>query len=560
MKTTVIGPLTIAATVWLVPATSSAAVFQYAVPVETTKGQRDAFCWIPPEAQRIRGVVLGGMTLAEREIAKDPVIRRACTEEQLAIVFLKCGLGSADIDRVLVDFATSSGYDELTYAPLFFMGHSAGGPQAKALAIEMAPRCFGLMLYRGGVPGGDQVVPPGIPVLMMIGQFDEFGRTMRDERGRETWEGGRDALAAFRSADKRNLASVVVEPGAGHFAWSERNAQYLAHFIRKAARARIPAHSYESVEKDASLLAIDHRQGWFTDLNGIKSSAESRCAAYADYSGDRSQAAWHFDREMAEATIAYHKDGFGKRDQFIRWEDPHWVDAGARFFFTKLTWVDLGSTLQVHPVFADVYPGQYKGRGPRWLEAGSPVGHCDTRIRVKPVGGPIIAMGSDRLTIRFDALSPASERARVTFMAYHEGNEEYRHTEHVGMMPRGFDGLRKGVEQTITFPLLPDLPADSDPVSLKACSDSGLPVEYYVAYGPAEVVEGKLTIRDVPARAKYPVPVKVVAWQFGSGVPPLVQTAEPIEQVVLIRRVDSVTATAVARVRPHGHRKGRKGE
>ena len=66
---------------------------------------------------------------------------------------------------------------------------------------------------------------------------------------------------------------------------------------------------------------------------------------YADYSDDRGQAAWHFDREMAEATIAYHKDGFGKRDQFIKWEDTHWVDAGARFFFTKLTWVAPGSTL-----------------------------------------------------------------------------------------------------------------------------------------------------------------------------------------------------------------------
>ena len=120
-------------------------------------------------------------------------------------------------------------------------------------------------------------------------------------------------------------------------------------------------------------------------------------------------------------------------------------------------------------------------------------------------------------------------------MAYSEGNRKYRYTEHVGMMPRGFDGLRKGIDQKITFPSLPDVPADSDPVTLKASSDSGLPVEYYVAYGPAEVVEGKLAICEIPARVKYPVPVKVVAWQFGSGAPPLVQTAEPVEQNFLIR-------------------------
>ena len=76
MKSHPIGQLAIVAVACLVAATSSAAVFQYAVPVETPKGPREAFLWIPPKAQRVRGVVLGGMTLAEREIAKDPIIRR----------------------------------------------------------------------------------------------------------------------------------------------------------------------------------------------------------------------------------------------------------------------------------------------------------------------------------------------------------------------------------------------------------------------------------------------------------------------------------------------------
>lgn len=58
-------------------------------------------------------------------------------------------------------------------------------------------RCFGLVQYRGGVPGGEEAVPPNVPALMMIGQFDEFGGTLRNEAGRETWEGGRDALAAI---------------------------------------------------------------------------------------------------------------------------------------------------------------------------------------------------------------------------------------------------------------------------------------------------------------------------------------------------------------------------
>ena len=519
-------------------AASSAAVFQYRIPVSTSKGQKDAFLWIPPAIRRggqVRGVVIGGMTLMEREMAKDRRIRQACAAEQLAILFLKCGLGRADVQTVLDDFAEVSGYRELSVAPLLFVGHSAGGPQAKACAIEMANRCFGLVQYRGGSPGGDELLPPGIPALMMVGQFDEFGGTMRTDAGREAWEGGRDALAAYRADNERHLASFVVEPGAGHFPWSDRNAEYLAMFIRKAAQARIPAQWPIDAASPVALEEIDHEKGWLTDLS-IWPAGEHPPAAFDDYQGDRRAAAWHFDRQMAEATVAYHAGGFGKKDQFVRWEDPHWVDAGARFFFTKLQWVDDGQTFEVHPAYADVYPSQYNGRGPRWPRAGEPVGHSTSPIFVRQVSGPVVASGPRTLRIQYDALAPATESSRVTFLAYSEGDDEYRYTEQVGMMPRGFKGLTKGREQTITFPPLENITLDSGPLTLKATADSGLPVAYHVAYGPAVISDGKLRIAEVPARAKFPIRVGVVAYQFGSGIEPRVQTAKPVERTLLIER------------------------
>jgi pimeloyl-ACP methyl ester carboxylesterase len=535
MKRAVFATAVALSLVLTVAGSGSAAVFQYAVPVATARGEREAFLWIPPKAQYVRGIVLGGMTLAERELAQDPRIRAACADEHLAIVFVKCGIGSVDVQQMLDDLGRLSGYRELSSAPLFLVGHSAGGPQAKQLAIEMASRCFGLVQYRGGVPGGEQPVPPGVPVLMMIGQFDEFGGTMRDENGRETWEGGRDALAVFRGLDARNLASLVVEPGAGHFAWSDRNAEYLALFIRKAARARIPSQRKASPNDSGSvtLLEIDHRRGWLTDLASIHSSDAFPAASWEADGGDKRAAAWHFDREIAEATVAYHAGGFGKRDQFIRWNDPHWVDAGARFFFTKLNWVG-PATFEVHPEYADTYPSQYNGRGPRWPQAGSPVGHAEAPIRVRHVSGPVVPAGPDRLRMHFDALTPATGTERVTFLAYSRGDRNYRYTEQVGMVPRGFRGLTKGREQIITFPPLPDLAADAGPVSLGASSDSGLPVRYYVAHGPAEVVDGRLEIRELPARAVYPLEIEVVAWQFGSAVEPLVKTAVPVVRTLRI--------------------------
>jgi len=512
---------------------ASAAVFQYSVPVVTNRGQKAAFLWIPPQAKQVRGVVIGGMTLIEREFAKDEQIRQACANQQLAIIFLKCGLGQADLQKVLDDLAEVSGYQELSVVPLMFIGHSAGGPQAKACAVKMRARCFGVVQYRGGVPGGADPVPPGIPALMMFGQFDEFGGTMRNETGRETWEGGKDAIATFRAQDQRHLASIVVEPGAGHFAWSDRNALYLALFIRKAAQARIPTTWPVDATKPILLKEIDHRKGWLTKLPGrVKNKFNP--APWEKYQGDKAKTAWHFDKEMAEATIAYHAGGFGKKDQFIKWDDPYWVDAGTRFFFTRLKWVSDGQTFEVHPVYAGIYPSQYEGRGPRWPDAGKPVGHSTAPIFVRQVSGPVVAIGSNTLRMQYDNLAPATEGSRVTFMAYSTGDAEYRYTELVGMTPRGFAALKKGKEQTITFPPVGNLNVNSGPVELKATSDSGLPVEYYVAYGPATIVKGKLKITELPSRAISPITVKVVACQFGSGIEPMVKTATPIEQTFQI--------------------------
>jgi hypothetical protein len=511
-------------------------VFQFAIPVTTPKAKCTAFLWIPPDAAHVRGIVMAGMTLAERELVKDERIRKACADERLAIVFLTTGLGSVDIQKTLDDLAKVSGYPELAVAPLFFVGHSAGGPQAKTAALKMADRCFGVMQYRGGAPSWDPPVPPGIPALMMLGQFDEFGKAMmRDDKGRENWENGRDELAAFRAKYPGNLGSIVIEPGAGHFAWSDRSAAYLALFLRKAAQARIPDWSIDA-RTPVHCKRIEPASGWLTDLT-INARGQHPPARFGDYEGEKARAAWHVDRELAEATLAYHK-GLGKKDQFIRWTDSYSVEAGARFFFKEVSWVDDGQTFEVHPLYAATYPKTQKdGKGPRWPLAGKPVGHSEAAIRVRMVGGPFVAVGANRFRMRFDALAPATGAGRGTFLAYSEGDEEYRYTEQVGMMPKSFSGLTAGKEQTITFPPIGDLKFNADPVALKATSDADLRVEYYVAYGPAIIEKGKLRIVQIPARAIFPIEVKVVAHQYGRGLEPLVKTAAPVERLVQIKKL-----------------------
>ncbi len=515
------------------------AVFQY----QTTYTYMDkdkerevtAFLWVPPLAERVRGVIIAGQTLMERDFVQDAVIREACAADGLAIIYLTGGLGTLDVEAVLPAFAAKSGYAELAVSPLMFVGHSAGGPQAYDKARRYADRCFGLVQYRGGAPiWGDKHLPPSIPALMMIGQFDEFGGQMRDEAGKESWEDPVGAMVSFRKADTGNLGNAVVEPGAGHFAWSDRNAAYLAMWITKAAQARLPQTPPADPTQAPTLQTIDPTSGYLTDHN--LRDPQHAPAAYADYTGDKQAAAWHVDQAMAEATAAYHEGLAGRADQFLKWNDRFWVDAGARYFFMGMTWVDDGQTFAVHPAYRDTYPATDPAGGPRWTQAGEPVGNSGTPIKVKKVSGPIRPVGEHKFRMTFDNLNPAGSQDRVTFMAYSEGDDKHRYTEHVGMMPRGFKGLDRGKGQTLSFPQLDDIKVGSQPVELKATSDAGLKVEYYVAVGPAAVVDGKLIIKDLPARATYPIQVKVVAHQFGSGVEPQVKTATPVSQTLHIQK------------------------
>ena len=74
-------------------------------------------------------------------------------------------------------------------------------------------------------------------------------------------------------------------------------------------------------------------------------------------------------------------------------------------------------------------------------------------------------------------------------------------------------------------------------LDLSAKSSAGLPVFYYVREGPA-VIENDRTLRltDVPPRAKFPVKVTVVAWQWGRMADPKVQSAAPVERTILINK------------------------
>lgn len=479
-------------------------VFQYALPLE--REHHRVFLWLPPDAERVEGILVAGTTSIEKDVVRDPKVREVCRRRHLAILFGTVGINGFFNQEILDRFAEKSGYGELATAPLFFAGHSAGGPQAKDHAAASGERTFGLMLSRGGIP--DAGSP--FPTLVLAGQFDEFGGLMRDGDGREpAWENPREALERVRARDPDLFVSFAVEPGAGHFGWSPRNARIFAMFLDKAAAGI--------------------REPVLTPLNVRLENAP--------LSQDTASFAKHLDRELADALEAYHAPlRTPRKDQFLRWENRHWVDAGVRRFFHNLDFEGDGSTFRVNPDFAARVPGQHNGNGPRWLEAGEEVGNAGGDIRIRIVSGPAVVEDGHLIRLRHDALNPAiGPWGRLTFLAYAEGNGEYRHTELPGMAPRGYRGPR-GASQSIDFEKLPQTWSGQAPLPLRATASSDLPVSFYVARGPAVVRDGHLHLSQVPRRAEDPIEIEVVAYQVGSGVNPKYSPAPAVPRVTRLTR------------------------
>ena len=148
--------------------------------------QRRAYLWIPPGCTKVQGVMVGLHNMLEKPMFDDPAIRQACSDSNLAILFIAPGdsktwtpngvgnytagavsmaidldpnnyvsqdissgtthyptdinpatgtrfsnqseQAGAELAQLLTKFATESGYTELQYAPVLLTDHSAGSP------------------------------------------------------------------------------------------------------------------------------------------------------------------------------------------------------------------------------------------------------------------------------------------------------------------------------------------------------------------------------------------------------------------------------------------------
>jgi len=169
--------------------------------------------------------------------------------------------------------------------------------------------------------------------------------------------------------------------------------------------------------------------------------------------------------------------------------------------------------------------------------ADRPLGHANGPIRFRLIGGRGGGgqqTGPDTFRIHFDHFGINRRTCALQIMAYHEGDARYAYAEQPCQIVFP-EKNTNGRPQKINFPRIPDQPRSAQSVELHATADSGLPVEYFVRQGPAELEGTRLKFTPIPPRAKFPIKVTVTAYQWGRPLEPLVQSAQPVEHTFLLQ-------------------------
>ena len=521
-------------------------VWQFSVPVEGAEDSR-AYLWVPPAAPRLRALIVAQHNMEEIHILENPRFRRAMAELGIGMVWVARpfdhlfrfdqGAGAV-FTRFMGDLAAASGYEEINYAPIVTLGHSAAASWPYYFAAWKPERTLAVLSVSGQWPyfrheqwapdiWGDRTIDH-VPCLESMGEYESA----------DTWSAGglRD-----RQAHPLTPLSMLANPGQGHFASSDAKAAYLALYLRKAAQYRLPADAPEG--RAPRLVPIDPtKTGWLADKWRRDRAPEAPAAPVGAYTGNPKEAFWYFDEELARATERYQAAWRGLKPQLVGYTQEGMLvgqgDSHAQVRLRFLPEAD-GVTFRLGTAFLDTVPA-VSGRLTGWtqLPVGASLGHADGPITIEKICGPFVQTAPEAFVLQFDREAIyAQKKGQISlwFAAVQAGDATYKPAVQQAEMvvPTGY---QEGAAQTIAFPPVGTRPAAAGPIKLGATSSAGLPVSYTVLSGPAEVEGDSLRVTQLPARARFPLEVKVIAWQWGRPVAPKVRGAEPVEQTFLLTR------------------------
>ncbi len=501
-----------------------AAVWQWSVPLQgclssETGAPPRAYLWIPPEAETIRGAVVGQHNMSEEQLFEHPLFRERMAALGFAIVWITPILdmpwdpGSgcqATFDRLLAELAAVSGYDELAAVPLVPVGHSAlatfpwnfaaANPERTLAVVSLhgdAPRTNLTGYGRANIEWGRTRHIDGIPGLMIEGEY-------------EWWEARVRPALAFRMFYPGSCISFLGDAGRGHFDLADATVDYIARFLEKAFELRA----------GKPLRPVDPSAGWLAERWHPGQKRRAAPAPAARYKGDLHDAFWYFDREMAERTERRYAETRDKKPLCIGFMQsgeplPYDERLHARIRGRFRPEAD-GVTFRLSAFFSDSL---------RRTPVENPIG----KPRIGRICGPVEQLDDTTFRIRFGrgTLDNPRRGGELWLLAEHPGDRRHKSTVQQLLIEIPHRNTT-GREQHIDFPPLPDIRREAAAPALAARSDAGLPVSYFVEEGPAEVRDGELRLAPIPVRARLPLRITVVAWQY--GIADSVRSAEPVRR------------------------------
>lgn len=566
--------------------TGTADVYQWSATVSgvadtETKGPPRAFLWVPPECRKVRAVIIGQHNMEEESILGNPAFRSAMAGLGFAEIWITPPLGSPhfrfdrgmgdSLERLMRDLAEKSGYKELEFAPLVPIGHSATASFGWDMAAWNPKRILAVLSISGSWPymkdgpnSSSMGASPdwgsrnidGVPGLTIKGEYEVQGNLLGG------WYGG--LRGDYLVAHPKTAFTQVVEPGHGHFDVSEEKISLIALFLKKAAQYRLSTDSPPDAE--VTLGKIDPtRDGWLYDAWRLNRTPTSPAAPVSGYRGNKAQAFWAFDEEMAKTIETFQEKHRNEQPLLLAYRQKNGLTKPTpdhAMVHLKFEPIGDGMTFRLTGAFWDVVPGDGNknpminsgkegvGEWGGWLvesrkdvtvKAGDPIPHPTVGgnlMSISRICGPVVRKSPDTFALQFYRMGLDNPRRSndIWLALTWPGDGHYKAMVQQAELRFPLANTQ-GPPQSITFPAIqnqrssPSIP----PIQLKATSSANLPVHYYIREGPALVDDnGMLTFTPIPTRSKYPIQVTVVAWQWGRSIEPKVQSAKPVEQSFLI--------------------------
>lgn len=510
-------------------------VWQWKIDVESvvsteTNAHPQAFLWIPENCKQVKGVILTQHNMIEEGILEQPYFRKVMEELGFAEIWITPTVSiTYDVSKgddkifeyVLHKLAETSGYSELEYAPVVPIGHSALASYPWNFAAFTPERTLALVSVHGDAPqtsltGSGRPNPEwgnrnidGIPALFIMGEY-------------EWWEARIAPAYKYIAKHPESVITLFCDAGHGHFDYSDAMVRYVADYIKKAAKYRLPATM--ALDGPSKLIKVRPQQGWLMDKWRHDTLPQAPSAKYDAFKGERKTASWGFDKEQVNATEAFYAEFRGKAKQYIGYSQHgsvlHPQKTHANFQLDFKPKGD-GITFTVNAFFAD-------STKVKQAEA-----FAKTPLIIDRICGPVKKVNDTTFQISFYRMgfNNLKRSNDIWLLAHNNGDATYKSA--VQQLDLRFPIKNtEGNPQTIDFKKIANQSNGTKTLQLQASSSAKVLVSYYVKEGPAYIKSNELRFTRIPPRTKFPVKVTVVAWQY--GVAGTLQSAEPVENTFYI--------------------------